>query len=106
MNLNQYYLALMYRMFESIRVVIRGIRCKSSCCNSNTVDEPDTEPPTRETSVSVANLPYRLENDKKNSSKNKPISYAITSPLNTPQGTPPTSETGPHSVLALRSETV
>ena len=91
MNLNQYYLALMYRMFESIRVVIRGIRCKSSCCNSNTVDEPDTEPPTRQTSV---------ENDKKNSSKNKPISYAITSPLNTPQGTPPTSETGPHYVLA------
>ena len=72
----------MYRMFESIRVVIRSIRCKSSCCNLNTVDELDTEPPTRETS---------LENDKKNTSKNKPISYAITSPLNTPQGSPLTS---------------
>jgi len=70
MKLNQYYLQVIYKMFESVRVIIRGIRCKSSCCNR--IPEEESEPPTREASIET-----------------KPIPIHITTPLNTPRDSPP-----------------
>ena len=59
MKLNQYYLDIVYRMFDQLRYIINNIRCSFRCCNkSEPESEPDTPAPHHECAPSKKNSAF------------------------------------------------